>query len=137
MNYINIVNSVRILVYISVACTLITVLVAKTKFAGSVKYVCGISLLLTIITILSPFLKTMGSLINIDFSVTEDEEQANVSDEILINQSASFICEYVKTLLSQKYSIASENISVSVTLDDSNKENILIKNSLMVTKGYR
>lgn len=135
MNYINITNSVKILVYISLACTFITILLSKTKFISSIRYLCGLLVLISLVTVLSPFFKAMGELIDIDFSANDDSDNSGTSDELIINQSASYICEYVKTLLCQKYSISSENVSVSVTLDSSNTDNIIIKNITVYFKN--
>ena len=136
MSYINIVNSTKSLVYISLACTLIFILVSKTKFQNSVKYICGITVLLSLVNVLSPLMRSLGTLADIDFSIDKsDEDKNNTSEEIIINQSASYICQYVKTLLCQRFSVLPENVSVAVTLDSTDTENIIIKNITLSLKN--
>ncbi len=136
MNYLNIINSAKNLVYVSLICTLLTLLLSKSKFLSSVKYICGVSVLITVLTVIAPFINSLGELINIDFSIGEDGGGDNdISDELIIKQSASYICEYVKTLISQKYGIPPENISAAVTLDISDKENVIIKNVTLSFKN--
>lgn len=129
MSYVNITATVKTLVYISLACTLISAFVCKTRFGGSVRYLCGISVLVALTTVLSPFLKSLGQLLETDFSYADDDGDGNAaSDELIINQSAAYICEYIKSLISQRFSLSRENISVSVTVDTEDRESIIIKN---------
>ena len=128
MNYINITNSLKNLIYVSLICTFITLLFSKNKFSGSIKYICGVSVLITSLTVITPFINSLGKLINIDFSFESNgNPDNNVSDSLIIEQSASYICEYVETLLSQKYGVSPEDVSASVTLDTGDKENVIIK----------
>lgn len=136
MNYLNIVNSAKNLIYISLICTFLTLLLSKSKFLSSVKFICGVTVLITALTVITPFVNSLGQLINIDFSFEDSESTDNeLSENLIIEQSASYICEYVKTLISQKYGISEENISTSVTLDSSNIENVIIKNVTLSFKN--
>ncbi len=129
MNYLNIIGSAKNLIFVSLICTFLTLLLSKNKFISSIKYVCGISVLITVLTVIAPLTNSLGRLINIDFTFNENGSIDNgISDNLIIDQSASYICEYVKTLLNQKYGILAENISASLTLDTGNKENVIIKN---------
>lgn len=136
MEQVDILNSIKLLVYISLASTLISVFTAKTRFCGSVRYICGICVLSALITVLNPLLRSVGGLVDIDLSYTEDIGDGNAaSDKLVTEQSAVYICEYVKTLIAQKYSLSSEDISVSVTLDAENRENIIIKSITLSFKN--
>lgn len=128
MNYKYLLDSSRNLIFISLACTLVLLLLSKTRFSGSVRYLCGIVLLLFTVSAISPLVSALGDVINTDFSFSDEDNGSESSDDLIISQSASYICKYVKTLISQKYNIHEDNISVSVTLDGSNRENIVIKN---------
>ena len=124
----SIIFSAKSLVYVSLICSLITLLFSKNRFIRCIKFISGIVMLTTTITVLSPLVKHLGYLIDFDFNVSEEENADNVGDDLIINQSASYICEYVKTLIMQKYSIQSESLSVSVTLDTSDTQNVTVKN---------
>ncbi len=137
MNYINIIALAKNLVYISLICTLLTLILSKSKFISGIRYVCGVSVLISVLTVSAPLINSLGELINIDFSFTENggDGNDNTSDELIINQSALYICEYVKTLLNQKYDVPIENISAAVTLDSSERENVIIKNVTLSFKN--
>ena len=124
----NIVFSAKSLVYLSLVCSLLTLLFSGNRFIKSIRFICGLTMLIATVTALSPVIKNIGNLTNIDFNVSEGENTDSKVNDLIINQSASYICEYVKSLIEQKYSIPGENVSVSVTLDTDDPESIKIKN---------
>ncbi len=123
-----IVNAAGALIYISIACTLVMLLLRKSVFASAIKYVCGLCMLITVMGILSPLMKSISDItLTIPDSNEEDIDSEFQIDGTITSESARYICGYIKTAISQRFGIDKESISVSVTLDTDGKDGVMIK----------
>lgn len=129
----NIISAASSAIYVSVACTLVSLLMQGSVFKTVMKYVCGLCVLMSVLAILSPVLKSLTGLASPfpDNSTENENTDTEYNDRVTV-QSARYICKYVKTAVSQRFDIESELIAVSVTVDTENKDGVMMK-SVTVT----
>lgn len=124
-----ILKGVQSLIYLSLTCTVIALLLNSNKFIKSLKYLMGVLLLVCVVSVIQPIYDSLSEIIRIDFS--SDTEGGNTTgdgyNDKVIAQTAAYISDYIKTLINQKYGIEKELVNVSVTLDKSDMQNITIK----------
>lgn len=126
----------KYVITVCLACSLITLLVSKTRFHSTVRYVAGIIVLFSVVSALSPLISAVGKLITIDFdSPGNNTEIPDDGSGDIIDNSAVYICRYTKTLISQRFGISEENITVSVSLDAADKNSIQLKNITVALPG--
>ncbi len=119
----------KYIISVCLACSLVTLLLSKTRFNSAVRYVAGIIVLLSVVSALSPLISAVGELVTIDFDTPGgDTDIPGDGTGDIIDNSAVYICRYTKTLISQRFGIPEEDISVSVSLDSTDKDNIQLRN---------
>ena len=123
----NIILSTKSLIYVTLICSLITLLFSSNRLIKSIKYICGLITLIALLGVLSPVIRSLGALADADLTFDPEEGESGLNG-MITEQSASYICEYVKTLIEQKFSVSKDNVSVSVTLDTEDMQNVVIKN---------
>lgn len=129
----NAVNAAGSLVYVSIACTLVSLLLRNGAFGRAMRYVCGLCVLITVIGVFSPLLKSISDItITLPKGDDVDTDTESPIDGVMTAESARYVCGYVKTAISQRFGIEGEAISVSVTLDTEGDEGVMIK-SVTVT----
>ena len=130
--------SVSSAVCVSLACTLISLLMQNSVFKNAIKYVCGLCVLMSVISILSPVLKSIADL---SVSFPDNGEDTEITDgvynENVAVQSVRYICKYVKTAVAQRFDIESELITVSVTADTEGEDGIIIKSVTVALSSER
>ncbi len=132
----NITDLLKYIISVCLACSFVTLLVSKTRFNSAVRYVAGIVVLLSVVTILSPLISALGSLITIDFEIPDHViEEPDGGSEDIIDNSAVYICRYTKTLISQRFGIPEDKITVSVSLDSTDINSIQLKNITVSLPG--
>jgi len=116
------------LIGVCIVCSVFSMLFAKTKFHGSLNFVCSVIVLLYLTNAFMPFYTAIGELI----SVAPDNEQTgtepNITFEEHIKTTSRGICEYVKKLTANRFELNEDNVTVSVTVNTDNPENIVLKN---------
>ena len=125
-------------VYVSVACTLVSLLMQGSVFKSVLKYVCGLCVLLSVLSILSPVLESITQL-SAPFPDNEgetDTDNDEYGDRVTV-QSVKYVCQYVKTAVSQRFDIDAELITVSVTADTEGKDGIMIKSVTVALPSQR
>lgn len=129
----NIISAASSAIYVSVACTLVSLLMQGSVFKSVMKYVCGLCVLMSVLAILSPVLESLMELTAPfpDNSTENENTDTEYNDRVTV-QSARYICKYVKTAVSQRFDIESELIAVSVTVETENEDGVMIK-SVTVT----
>lgn len=127
-----IVNAASSVVYVSIACTLLFLLLQKSAFGTALKYVCGLCVLMTVMTVFSPLIKSISDITVLPPDSENSASDSESPDAAITAESAKYICRYVKTAISQRFEIEHELISVSVTLDTEGDDGIMIK-SMTVT----
>lgn len=134
----NIISAASSAIYVSVACTLVSLLMHGSVFKTVMKYVCGLCVLMSVLAILSPVLESLTDLAAPfpDNSTGNESIDTEYNDNVTV-QSAKYICKYVKTAVSQRFDIESEVIAVSVTVDTKNKEGVIVKSTTVTLPSER
>ena len=117
-------------VSVSIACSLLNLIIVRTRFSGVVKYITGIVLIFVVVTSLSPLFNAIFKITDINYDIPPIVEDSN-TEENIVHESAVYICKYTATLISQRFGIPDDQILVSVTLNKDDLSSIIIKNMLV------
>ena len=115
------------LITISIGCSLLTMLFYKTKLYQAIRFICSIIILAYLIQAFLPLYSAIGELIN-----TENNDGSDIidfedtSDSDYINHVSVGILSSVKSIIKNRYGINEEDMSVSVTLNNDDPQNIII-----------
>ncbi len=100
----------------SVISAIILIIVSNTGYKKSIKVLCSLLILLQVISVLSPLFSLFSGL-RFEPPPASPDISTNESTDIQINEAGKQICRYTKDMLSEKFSLAKEDFTVSATLD--------------------
>ncbi len=114
----NVLNDVlRSIISVSLISSLGLLFLGNSKFREGIKYLSGIVLLSLILQLFSPLISALTELTELSpDDVQSDSTQSDAEDDLLINESARQIAEYLKALISGRFDIPEEELNVSVLL---------------------
>jgi len=121
---------IRNIIIVGVAASLAVSALPKNS-SESGKYVKYLASFLILVTLLSPVKELLHNLSDVKevFSGSFEEavtEEENTSDPV-IEKTAETIAKYVLSICRSKFGVDTENARVKVILDDTDKENVVIK----------
>ena len=119
-------EAVYSLITVSAVCALISLVTTTDACFGAVRFICSLLVFVTLLTSLSPILSAIGELtLGIDNSKTDISSPE--TDDAIIEESGRYICSYTKDMICERFGIAEDAISVSVSLDTADIESVRIK----------
>ncbi len=116
------------LITVCIVCSVFTMLFVKTKFHGSVNFICSVIILLYLANSFMPFYTAIGELITFSPDNEQTESEPDITFEEYIKTTSRGICEYVKKLTATRFELNEEDITVSVTVNTDDPQNIVLKN---------
>lgn len=111
-----------------IACSLITILFHKTTIFRAVRFVCSVIILAYMLHAFLPLYSVVGDLINVNISdeITSENGEPKTENNYISSASVG-ICQSVKYIICGRYEIPENDLSVSITINTDNPENIIIK----------
>ena len=126
------------LILISVVCSLLTMLFYRTALYQSIRFICALIIIAYMAQAFLPLYTAVGRLINAEYSYNAEEitDDKKTEDEYIERVSVG-ICKSVKSVICSRYEISEDDIKVSVTINNDDLQNIIIKNvTVTLEKTY-
>ena len=119
----------KTLIIVSIACALLTMLFYKTNLYQSVRFICSVVILAYMVQAFLPFYSAIGDLIVIDeHEESEASDGAEKNENHYVNYVTVGICQKIKSIICNRYNVNDEDVKVSLTINNDDPENIIIKN---------
>ena len=118
----------KTLITVSIACAVLTMLFYKTNLYQSVRYICSIAVIFYMVQAFLPLYSAIGELITIDNTYENNTQQEeNTAENDFINNVSVGICKQIKDVLCNRYALNRDDVTISVTVNNDDPENIIIK----------
>lgn len=132
------------LVIVAAAAGLISSFVPVGENSSMKKYINYAVALAVVIIILSPFKSALGMISSLDEYIILDseknkdnyEQEKEKTDKWIIEKSQETIKEGIKNLLYDRFAIQREEAEVSLELDTSNQNSVVIRKIVIKLSGY-
>lgn len=121
------------LITVSIVCALLTMLFYKTNLYQAIRFICSVVVIAYMVQAFLPLYSAIGELITIDENVESDvSDGIEKSENDYVDYVTVGICKKIKDIISNRYNINEDDIKISVTINNDDPQNIIIK-SVTVT----
>ena len=125
MKYIH--EAIFTLLLLTLLTTVVCELFAKDSFRASIQTVCSLSVLLALITTLSPLFSLITELSAPNDNNNGITDSNSAFDELFVSETTEKIEQYSKELICSRFNVKNNDVTVSVTVDASDRSSITLK----------
>ena len=127
-------SSVLTIVFISTLSAVSCKMIGSSSLYRSLKCICSLSILICVLYLFSPIISQISDFRDLEYDQNKNHPSSNHYNEQVILQTKENISKHISELITQKFEIDKNCFSTSVEVDQSDIQNVKLKEVILVFK---